>query len=550
LPTGAVLVFCLLYLSHAGLLRRRSAARLEKLMEQRTAELRESEARYRRLFADIATPKLLLDPEGTVIDANTSACELCRRPRGELLGQPAKALGLAWLDAVIQRFAVQAGVESGSIAGSYETDSGDLRDLEVWVHPIRLQRRDMILVTAQDVTGLRQLQEERLRASKLESVGLLAGGIAHDFNNILAAVLGNISLARVRASRGEESSELLAAAEGSLLRAQRLTGQLLALSKGGEPVRSMTNVARLIQEAATFVLSGSQAVCRFEVAPELWPAEVDEGQLTQVIHNLVINADQAMPDGGSIMVEADNVRLSSTTETPLPPGPYVRVSVSDEGVGIPTEQLEKVFDPYFTTKEAGSGLGLATAYAIISKHGGHITCQSSPGEGTTFTIVIPASPETPVPELEAAEGAAAVGRGRVLVLEDEKVLQSLYTALLNELGYEPEVVADGEALLSAHAEARRSGSPYVAVLMDLTIRGGMGGRETIARLRQEDTSVRAIVASGYSNDPVLANYRQAGFVGVLRKPFTLAQLATALEAALGPQSGDQHQVQRGPDEGV
>jgi len=523
----------LLYLLLASVVRRRTSSRLEAEVEQRTAALRESEARYRRLFADVSTPKLLLDADGAVVDANRSALELCQRTRDELVGGRAQDLGLPWLDEALKACSGSDGGRSGSFTMSHATTSGVVRDVDVWLHPVRVQGRAMVLITAQDTTGRRQLLEERLRASKLESVGLLAGGIAHDFNNILAAALGNVALGRLRAERHQDHIDLLEAAEASLLSARDLTGQLLALSKGGEPVRNVVRLDTLLRESATLVLAGSRCTCDFQLAPDVWPAEVDEGQICQVIHNLVINADQAMPSGGKITLRAENLVLDGETGQTSASGPYVKVVIADHGVGIPADDIPRVFDPYFTTKEQGTGLGLATVNAVLSKHGGSISVASTQGVGTEFAILLPAAPDGRVRDASPPETEPHPGRGRILVLEDEDFLQELYRKLLEELGYESEVVADGHTLVSRYADARSQGRPFAATLLDLTVRGGMGAKDTLHELRSLDPDVRAVVASGYVNDPVFTDFSSLGFAGALQKPFTINQLAEVLERVLG-----------------
>ncbi len=379
-----------------------------------------------------------------------------------------------------------------------------------------------------DVT-LREKMEERLQtADKLESISLLAGGIAHDFNNILTGVLGNLSLAGLEVPRDSELHQRLDEAERATLRARDLTRQLLTFARGGAPVKRLTRVDRVVREAAVFAARGSAAFVSVEVADDLWPAEVDEGQVGQVIRNIVINAVQAMPSGGGITVSMNNTAVEPESAHPLPPGPYVRIAIRDEGIGIPDKLLKKIFDPYFTTKQAGSGLGLATSYSIVRNHQGHIEVSSVPGEGSTFVIYLPASKDGEVSR-EAQETLESSIRGRkVLVMDDEEKVRTIVIQMLKVLGFPATGARDGAAALELFETARQDGTPYDLVILDLTIAGGMGGREAMAGLLALDPRARVVVSSGYSNDPILANYREYGFRAVLPKPYMMKDLTRVL----------------------
>jgi two-component system, cell cycle sensor histidine kinase and response regulator CckA len=378
-----------------------------------------------------------------------------------------------------------------------------------------------------DLTERKRLEEEQNKASKLESVGILAGGIAHDFNNILTAVLGNITLARLSLSGQEDLQSLLCDAEKASLRAKDLTQQLLTFSRGGAPVKKATSIASLIRESAGFALRGSNVKSEFIIAGDLWPVEVDAGQLNQVVNNLVINADQAMPEGGTITIRASNVTLGPRDALPLQDGRYVRISVEDQGVGIARDQLSKIFDPYFTTKQRGSGLGLATTYSIIKKHEGHITVESGLGVGTTFHVFLPAC-DSPVPEKEEKVSGEPVRKMKVLVMDDEEMVRKVVSMMLRHFGHTVEVAADGTEALGIYRQALEEKKPFDAVIMDLTIPGGMGGKEAVKKLLEIDPRARAIVSSGYSFDPVLANYREYGFRGLVSKPFRAEELNEVL----------------------
>jgi two-component system cell cycle sensor histidine kinase/response regulator CckA len=383
--------------------------------------------------------------------------------------------------------------------------------------------------TAQDITERKRMEEELLRAQKLESVGLLAGGIAHDFNNILTIIMGNISLAKTDLARGDDPSELLTEAERASKRAQTLTRQLLTFAKGGAPLKETASIKDILKESSSFVLRGSKSGCEFSLAEDLWPAEVDVGQISQVINNIVINANQAMPKGGIIQIAAENLIIGNGQGLPVKAGKYVRISIKDQGVGIAEKHLLNIFDPYFTTKQEGSGLGLATTYSIIRKHDGHITVESKLGEGTTFHIYLPASDKA-VPEKE--EIKLIKGQGRILVMDDEVALKRMIGRMLRKLGYESEFAKDGAEAIEMYKGAMESRMPYDAVILDLTIPGGMGGKEAIKELLEIDPEVKAIVSSGYSDDQVLSNFREYGFKGMMPKPFESRSLGKVLHEVL------------------
>ncbi|MGE3536698.1 MAG: ATP-binding protein [Candidatus Tectimicrobiota bacterium] len=388
-------------------------------------------------------------------------------------------------------------------------------------------------VLQEHIAERNRMEDELLKTRKIESIGVLAGGMAHDFNNILMGILGNVSLARSMTPPHEPIDQVLHIAEQACQRATDLTRQLLTFAKGGAPVRQTTSLAALIQETVSFVLHGSNVRCELALAPDLRPAEVDPGQMSQVLQNLLINADQAMPDGGVIQVQADNVCLGSETCLPLPAGRYVRVAVVDHGCGIPAEHLPRIFDPYFTTKQHGNGLGLATSYAIMRKHGGHITVTSVPQEGSTFTLYLPASSQVlPLCAPALAVTLDAPAQGRILVMDDDDMLRQLVSTMVQRLGYEVASAKDGSEALALYQKARALGRPFAAVILDLTVPGGMGGKETMAALRALDPHVQAIVSSGYATDPIMANYTHYGFQGLVAKPYTVAELSAALQRVL------------------
>jgi len=390
-----------------------------------------------------------------------------------------------------------------------------------------------------DITEKQKIEEERLRASKLESIGTLAGGIAHDFNNILTIIMGHLSLAMACVSPEEEIFKRLAVAKKASLRAKDLAQQLLTFSRGGAPIKKTTSLTELIKESAAFALKGSNVRCEFFLPEDLWPVEVDAVQMNQVIHNLVLNAQQAMPEEGVLKIRGENIEIAakgSSPRPPLPEGKYIKISLEDQGVGISQEHLPKIFDPYFTTKEKGTGLGLATTYFIIKRHEGYIDVESALGVGTTFHIYLPASQKQLLSEKDPVEGDSntppGAYEGRILVMDDEEAIRSMLGQMLNYMGYKVEFATNGEEATHLYRRAQEAGHPFDVVILDLIVPGGMGGRKTIQKLREIDPRVKAIVSSGYSNDLVLADFRRYGFQGVVAKPYGIEGLRKILSKVI------------------
>lgn len=416
--------------------------------------------------------------------------------------------------------------------------SGERKFVSESVAPIRDRQGKLLgtVLVLHDVTGVRKLEDELFRAKNLESIGLLAGGIAHDFNNIMTGILGNVSVAKLYTRPEDPAYENLEEAEKGFVRARDLTLQLLTFSRGGAPVRKTASIAELLQDTATFMLRGSNVRHQLVIAPDLWPASIDAGQISQALNNLLINAKQAMPDGGTLTITAQNVRLGAD-EKPLTPGNYVKITLRDTGVGITAEDLPRLFEPYFTTKEIGTGLGLPNTYTIIRRHDGHIEVESTPGVGTTFTIYLPAVPEArQAPRVERKQQAMR-GQGRVLLMDDEDSVREVAAKMLRALGYETAVAANGQEALEAFNEHIDAFQPFDAVILDLTVKGGMGGVETLRRLRQRDPGARVIASSGYSTDPVMADYAKYGFDAIVVKPYRLEELSRAVHQVMGNGSG-------------
>lgn len=415
---------------------------------------------------------------------------------------------------------------------------------EKWVHAIGEALTDEsgrvieLMGTVQDITETRLVEEELQKMQKLSSLGTLAGGIAHDFNNILTMLFGNISLAKSQLGKENPGFTNLEEAEKAFHRATNLTNQLLTFAKGGDPIKENISISELIVEVARFNLTGSNVKFDFKADEDLWVVKADEAQMEQVFANLVINANQAMPGGGHVLIEAHNVRLGTDDEPGLDAGKYVQVIVRDEGVGIEKELLGQIFDPYFSTKPDGNGLGLATVFSILARHDAHIKVDSELGIGTSFTLFLPRSESKQLAggNQLMAEPSEEKQTGKILVMDDEEGLCDLATQILGRKGYSVDVAHDGEQAIAMYKQSMELDNPYDCLIMDLTIPGGMGGMEAIKEILKINPGAKAIVSSGYAVDPVMANYTEYGFKEVLLKPFTLTSMVEVVARVLGKQS--------------
>ena len=516
------------------------AARAASELQRKKTEdaLRDSEERYRAIIENAYD--LIIETN------NQGECNYVSPNCEAVLGYHSTDLiGKSFLDFVYpeergtfaKTFQANIGsLQAGATTCRFQTKQGEWRWFESRIHPFRTSMGLVkgVIVT-RDITEQKRVEEERFRATKLESVGLLAGGIAHDFNNILTSVFANIGLAKMITAK--ETSlpvsvvERLSAAEKACLRARDLTKQLLTFAKGGAPVKSTTSIGSIIGDTIEFALRGSSVRCSLQIPEHVWPVVVDEGQISQVLQNLVINAEQAMLEGGMIEVTVANDVVDSQSDLPLKPGNYVRVTVTDQGIGIPQDHLSKIFDPYFTTKQKGSGLGLASTYSIIKRHEGHISVSSALGQGTCFTLYLPASSTKEISQKDISNDLI-FGKGQILVMDDEEEIQEVLGKMLTHLGFEVDFASEGEKALADYTHAFQQGSPYVAAILDLTIPGGMGGKETLRQIKALHPEAVIIVSSGYSNDPVLARFQHFGFSGVIAKPYNLLDLSKVLSQVL------------------
>jgi two-component system cell cycle sensor histidine kinase/response regulator CckA len=516
---------------------------LEKMVAQRTRQLEKAKKNLQQKSEELQTmidssPAMIFykDKNNRYIRVNKAFAQVTGLPIKKIIGKKDKELfekkSHFLQDDSADLKEIRKGKPILNKEESFQTKNG-IRVLLVNKIPYKNidGKTEGVIGFALDITDRRRLEEEQSKASKLESLGLLAGGIAHDFNNILTAILGNISLGEALVNKDAEIYRRLKEAENACLRAKDLTQQLLTFSKGGAPIKTSTSIADLIKESAWFSLHGSNIRCEFDIAEDLWCVEVDEAQITQVINNLIVNAKQAMEDGGKIKVTAENYISPSNGKVPLKVGKYIRLCIEDQGHGIAEEHLSKIFDPYFTTKAQASGLGITTAWSIIKKHGGSLTVESEKGIGTMFEIYLPAATQ-PVKEEKGVPEQAETIKAKVLVMDDEKLVRKVAGNLLEHLGHEVKIAKDGREAITLYKRAKKTKRPFDVLILDLTVSDGMGGKKTLEKLLDFDPDVKAIVSTGYSSDPVLSDYKNIGFKGFVIKPYKIDQLTDILRKVL------------------
>ncbi|HEY5036520.1 MAG TPA: CHASE3 domain-containing protein, partial [Chthoniobacterales bacterium] len=484
------------------------------------------------------------DVNGRILISNPACEALTGWPAGEAIGQKLKTVLNIAADGAAQRRNQPASYRSEAEAillGTPERSiltarDGTQRTIEQVAAPIYDRKKQLsgVVLVFRDITQRLRDEAERRKAEALDQLGLLAGGIAHDFNNLLTSIIGNISLISMVLPPNDEMNGRLNDAKNASLRARDLAQQLLTFARGGAPIKKTASITKLIEDTVSFSLRGSHSRSELTIAPDLWPAEFDPGQISQVIANLVVNADQAMPNGGTLHVSCEN--FTTPAELPpalhcLPPGDYIRIAVRDEGVGIPEKCLKRIFDPYFTTKETGNGLGLATTYSVIKNHGGLITVESAEYQGATFTIYLPAASHEvapkPIPMVNPPNEKAAEkinDSGRVLIVDDEEAIRALVDFTLGRMGYEVSEAGTAIEGVELYRKALESGRRFDLVILDLTLPGGMGGKEALKQLIEIDPTVTAVVSSGYATDATMSRYEDLGFRGVITKPYEAAEL--------------------------
>ena len=509
--------------------------------------LQTSGQRYRELFDSITDLIYTQDLEGRFLSLNPAFETLFGYDKADIIGRKASEfMDPKWAHLFEQKY-LAAIKDKGFCEGisSYHTKDGKKVYIEYRSRRIEPETGDAFIsgvgrnVTERIETRKekKRLEAQLLQTRKMEAIATLTGGIAHDYNNLLSIVMGNLSLAMDETERGSYQADCLKEVEMASMRIRDLTHELMALSRGGAPVRRVGSLAELLQNVKELIPADSGVSLKMAVPKDLWPSSYDPNKMNAVFRNLLTNAVEAMPDGGTITIKAENLHIESNEQYSVPPlkqGDYVHISMQDQGKGIPRENLDKIFNPYFSTKDMGvqkgMGLGLATSYAIVQKHGGHIAIESSLDVGTTVNVHLPAESQA---VLEGAKIASAVDAEspvkRVLVMDDEEMLSRMVGQMLKHLGYTVETVQDGHEAIKAYQEGKDSGEPFDVVILDLTVKDGMGGEQTIQELLKIDPNVKAVVSSGYFNDPVMADFEKYGFKGALAKPYQKANLKESLD---------------------
>ena len=503
-------------------------------LKQVTQALAESEERYRKLV-ELSPDSVFIHRRGRFVFMNlTGALLLGAKQPEELYGrQVLDFVHPDYRQSVSERIANATNHQKNpAVEITLVRCDGSTVPVEMVSVYFSYRNTDSVLAVARDISERKRMQEELVRAQRLESLGVLAGGIAHDFNNILTGILGNISLMQYQLEPATPLAKRLKSCEQAAIRASELTQQLLTFARGGAPVKKLMDPSTLIRENATFLLHGSSLGCKIELADDLWHIQADAGQISQVLHNILFNAMQAMPDGGLVTIRAANEQLNEGNPLSLPAGSYLHIAIEDQGCGIAPENLPRIFDPYFSTKSEGTGLGLASAYSVIRRHGGTISVFSTVGTGSRFSIFLPAVSEERAAKTESGRQAAMTGSGRILIMDDQQLIRDVATEILTASGFEVESCPDGREAVEKYRRRAGSDTAYDAVVMDLTVPGSMGGKEAAALILEIDPAAILIVSSGYSNDPVIADFHKFGFKGAVIKPFSATTLVAEVRRLL------------------
>ena len=509
---------------------------LEHLVDERTAELANLSKRLQIILASLGEGIVAVDAEGRVQLLNRAAEKLIAFPADEALGRRVSDL-LAIEEEVPAGDFVPGNLHDRllrpgqTIVGKLRAPDGVERLVSITSASLTAPRgpRQGSVLVFRDISLEREVEAQRLCRQKLETVGLLAGGIAHDFNNILTGILGGISVARLQVRASQDPLAVLDEAEHACKSAQRLTTQLLTFAKGGAPLKRVMPIEGPVRKSAELALRGSACTLAMQVATDVWQVDADEGQLEQVINNLVLNAQQSMPDGGQVTIAIENATVREAGPVPLPPGRYVAVSVQDKGSGIAPGILSRIFDPYFTTKETGNGLGLASVHSIIRRHGGHVTVASTLGSGSRFTIYLPAATLQEAPAQAEQRTSSAPATRRILILDDDARVRSVLGSMLKGLGQIVTVTGTSTEAFASFQAAQNEGPPFDTAIVDLTMPGDLSGTAVVERLRGLDPRVKIVVMSGYSVEPTMSQHRELGLAGTLQKPFTMDDLRALLE---------------------
>ena len=497
--------------------------------------LKESEARFKDL-SEASLDTIIFLEKGIITDANHKMYEMFGYNNDdEIIGRDI----LDFIAPDAQALSKER-IDSGS-EEKYETTGlkkdGTVFPINIYPRELNLKGKHVRISVVRDLTEQKNMEEEVMKSKNLQSVGTLAGGIAHDFNNLLMAIIGNIALAKIHAPKGGKTADYLTEAERMVFMGKNLTHQLLTFSHSIETVKKIVDIGPLIKETTEKMLRGSLIKLNYIIPDDLSLIEVDEDQIRQVIQNIIANAKEAMPAEGALHISCENVNITPQHKLPPAMEEYVRILIQDEGVGISEENLSKIFDPYFTTKDMGPqkgvGLGLAICYSIIKKHNGYILVDSTPGKGTTFQIYLPVYKQQ-VTGISEERKDTKRGRGRVLVVDDEEMVLKIAEKLLLYMGYEVTTTQTGEEAIWLYRHAIESGEPFDAAILDLAMESGMGGPEVMEKLLVINPDIKAIISSGYLHDPVIMNYANYGFAGILTKPYDPKELDEKLQNIINP----------------
>ena len=501
-------------------------------------QLKESEKLYRFLYDNYPEVYLTLDKDSNIISINQYGLAELGYKREELAGNPITSI-------VYDQYWEKITQCINNLLSNNEKDT-EITEIklktkqskEIWSR-IKMKTayqndEQRLILVCEDITRLKEIEQQLINTQKLESLGILAGGIAHNFNNMMSMIMSNVSLARLKLTNDKEQNitevcELLSSAESNIINTKSLTQQLLTFSKGGKPVKEVcNNIKKLIEESADFVTSGKNVTYSIDSKSKPWELKIDEGQIVQAINNIFINSSQAMGNGGNISIKIENIENIPEDKNEIPNGKYIKISIKDEGIGIESENLFKIFEPYFTTKKNGHGLGLSVTHSIIKNHNGHIKVKSKRDKGTEFTIFLPAlGPSSNLVE-KKNDTKKVMGSGKILFMDDEKELRIIAEKILTTLGYEVICVSEGNELLKTYQSHIEQNKDFDLVIMDLTIKDGLGGYETIEKLLEKHPNAKAVVSSGYSNSSIMSEYKNYGFVDCITKPYTIKQFSTKI----------------------
>lgn len=505
----------------------------QKILEIKEKALAVSEERLRNILENSPFGMFEIDKEYNIAYSNKTMLKLLDYAESDIFVFDDLIFEKNKEDVLFHINQVFESGESARFTAKLKKKSGKILPVEIQLSVFSYLDTRKMIITISDNTEKIRIEEYQLKENKLNSIGILAGGIAHDFNNILSAILGNVSLVKYSLNENDEAMSLILDAEKACNRAKNLTQQLLTFSKGGSPVKEETNIEEIIQESAKFVIRGSNCYCNFIINPDIWSVQVDKGQLSQVIQNIVLNAIQSMPSGGQILIKISNFKRDNENIPGLYHNKYVKISIQDQGIGITEEDLKHIFDPYYTTKETGNGLGLTICYSIIKQHNGIIDVSSEKHKGTNFNIYLPASNQSSssIKDREA-QIEENHPNARILLMDDDSMVRNMVSRILHRFNYQVEYVNEGNQLIDAYKKSLMLDNPFDLIITDLTIQGGMGGREAVEILHRIHPKIKCIVMSGYSNDPVLANYESYGFSARISKPFSINDFITIIQKVL------------------